>query len=404
MTFFSTEEKFTTSSPETIDGSFDLSIRWHDDLSLNNLEVLFDALPGKPVLSPFQEPCFLHAFSQTVAKARCDRFSIASFHLAGDDRPLLLVPLVWYRKGPFRLVSLPDTGLSDQNGPVLSSEFENLPDALKANVLPMLVGSLPRCDLLKIANIAPTIGSIANPFYDAEQAVASNVALCLDRGMLDEVGSEPKKSVYKEADAKFRKLLRAGVEFVEAETAAQSEQICRVLLEQRRQRQNWTGDEVHDEFYRYLSGMTGSEGLVKAFALKNGEEVVAAAIVLANRACANGVLVSIGDPKWHRLSPGMVLFVKSIEWARQRDVARFSLGAGMYAYKNRFKAAPVVTKSVMVPKSKAGDLLVAAISARQSARQLRRNVANAGKSLRPSHAFNQLVALADRSTTRPARR
>jgi CelD/BcsL family acetyltransferase involved in cellulose biosynthesis len=349
---------------------------WYEKPSLGQLKSLWSSLSGGPVSTPFQTPDFLHAFSEKIVAGTCERFAVFSLCDEVTREPVMLMPLIWYRKGPFRIVSSPDLGLSDQNGPVFGKRFADVFSALKQSLVPALLQSIPDCDVLKVCKIHPTISGVANPLFEVPEASHEGHSLYLDQGALEDAVTNSKKSVYKEARAKFRKLQREGVSLEEATSAQERKLICRILLEQRRKRLDDPDcpisleDENREKFYQYLAGLNEDKGPLTALALKKGEEIVAAVVLLADGTSANGVLVSIGDPKWHRMSPGMVLFVKSIEWARENGIQNFSLGAGLHSYKTRFGAAMQETKRLLVPMNMRGRTFVTASHAKRLSQAL----------------------------------
>lgn len=349
---------------------------WLDRPTFGQLQSLWGGLSGGAVCTPFQSPEFVHAFLEKMVPVNCERAAVFTLYDEVTREPVLLLPLVWYRKGPFRVVTTPDLGLADQNGPVFCERLLEHSGKVQDVLVSTLMQSLTDCDVLKICKIHPKISGVANPLFEAPEAYHEGHSLFLDADALAQAAGQSKKSVYKEARTKFRKLEREGVALVEATTSRERERICAILLEQRRKRLEELGDHDpqdeanRDSFYQYLSGLSGEDGPVTTLALQKGEEIVAAVVLLANGTSANGVLVSIGDPKWHRMSPGMVLFVKSIEWAREHNIQNFSLGAGLHSYKNRFGASMLETKRILIPTNMRGRTFVTALHAKKISQAL----------------------------------
>ena len=345
---------------------------WHDWPTLSELKSLWQELPGGAVSTPFQTPEFLHAFSRNVAAQTCERFTVLGLHGEASDGPVMLLPLVWSRKGPFRIVSFPDFGLSDQNGPILSKRFASVSNGRMPDLVSSLTRQLPQCDVLKICKISATIEGCLNPLFTAAEATLHSQNFSLDADCLQHVGSS-KKSVFKQARTKFRKLEREGVTLFEATNSQEREVICSALLEQRKQREDAAGDAntigegFRADFFKALAGLKSQTSPVVALALRKGEEIIAAVVLLVSGSNANGVLVSIGDPRWHRQSPGMVLFVKSMEWARDNGIRNFSLGAGLQGYKHRFGGALQDTRKLWVPMNFSGRTYLTALHAKKMA-------------------------------------
>ncbi|MCV0427007.1 MAG: GNAT family N-acetyltransferase, partial [Roseibium sp.] len=70
------------------------------------------------------------------------------------------------------------------------------------------------------------------------------------------------------------------------------------------------------------------------------------------------------------LSPGMVLFVKSIEWAQENGIRNFSLGAGLQGYKHRFGGVLQDARKLWVPTNLGGRTYVTALHAKQLAESM----------------------------------
>jgi CelD/BcsL family acetyltransferase involved in cellulose biosynthesis len=125
-------------------------------------------------------------------------------------------------------------------------------------------------------------------------------------------------------------------------------------------RANSIETDNRDNFYRYLADNTDPDNPFKLFALKTDTEVVAVAALMAHGDIANGVLISIGDASWHRLSPGIVLLVQTLRWARENKISNFSFGTGLQAYKQRFGAARQPVRRLLRPLSLKGQTFVLA--------------------------------------------
>ncbi|MCV0428652.1 MAG: hypothetical protein K5905_24610, partial [Roseibium sp.] len=256
----------------------DTGIDWYEWPTLSELKSLWRALPGGAVSTPFQTPEFVHAFSRNIASQICERFAVLGLRGKATQDPVMLLPLVWSRKGPFRIVSFPDFGLSDQNGPVLSKEFAAAPNLQMQNLVSNLTSVLPECDVLKICKIPSTIEGYSNPLFTATEATQHSQNFCMDAECLQHVGSS-KKSVYKEARSKFRKLEREGVSLFEAKSAEEREAICSALLAQRKQREdaagetNTIGEGYRADFFKALAGLNSKTSPVVALALRKGDEI-----------------------------------------------------------------------------------------------------------------------------------
>lgn len=359
-------------------GDAAFSVRCHRlrSPSLRDMRRLWADLPGGGVSTPFQTPEFLHAFQETQCRETDGELWVMTFEEAGKtDAPFMLLPLARYRRGPLRVVGVPDFGLSDQNAPVVGVTALGQTARL-AGMIRSLFGALDDVDLVDIQKVHPHVGNAENPIYAVEGGMHETSTLCLD--LTGNAGSAcwRRKSIYKKTRSKYRRLVEAGVELFEARTPADRLALFRTLAAQRAERFRQLGREDsldRDDraaFYTCLASLDGADGPVRALSLRRGEETVAAMILLAAGAQATAVLVSIGDPEWHGYSPGMVLFAQAIEWAAANGCRRFSFGTGEQEYKQRFGGQEQQTRRLLLPLNARGRLFVRARDAHRSAQEL----------------------------------
>jgi len=344
--------------------------------SLSDLRRLWAELPGGAISTPFQTPEFLQAFQETHCRDGESSLSVAAF--TGDDQadtPFMVLPLLKYRRGPIRVASLPDLGLADQNAPVLSP-VAVLRAKQTAQAIQSFFESLEEVDLVDIGKVHEHVGEAENPLFLRQAGLAESSTLCLDLEDDADGAARARKSIYKKIRSKYRKLREAGVELVEARTPADRLAVFNCLAGQRQARFRQLGREDslqrHERysFYKCLATQDASHGPLACLSLKHGDETVAALMLLAAGAQATAVLVSIGDPKWHGFSPGMVLFAKAIEWARDRGCSRFSFGTGQQEYKQRFGGVEQETRRMLLPLNARGRLFVRAREAHRTAQEL----------------------------------
>lgn len=327
---------------------------------------------------------------QDVSSCRnnfCGQFSVLSISLFGSASPTLLLPLTTFSKGPFQVASIPDFGLSDQNGPVLSRDFfVELSERKSAEdynvqrtaILSTLRSSIPNVDVLDIHNIHPQIDGLPNPLFDVAGSTPDGTTNFLEDANLQNTKLEPVRSVYKETTTKFRKLRERGVELVLAETTEDCISICNTILQQRLEKlkslSHETEDthEFQDAFYRRLASSDASDNPFKAMALRFEQEIIAAVALMATGKSITGVLVSMGGDKWHRFSPGMVLVAKSIESARENGYRSFCFGIGNQTYKKRFGGAELNRQRLVWSLSLKGKAYLAGIRTKKMSGDLLR--------------------------------
>lgn len=335
----------------------------HERPSFALLEELWSSLAGGAVHSPFQSPVFLDAFQRHAELSNCEHLTVLSASQAKGEAPAMLLPVVTCRRGPFRVVTMPDLGLADQNAPVLSRALAGRPE-VATDMARALLEAVEGGDILDIPKINALIGGLKNPLFDQRGATDTGWTYNYDGAALASVDMQSGKSVFKEARTKFRKLQGKGVDFVEVNTSAERRALLEHLLLQRSVRFGELGransieTDNRDNFYRYLADNTDPDNPFKLFALKTDTEVVAVAALMAHGDIANGVLISIGDASWHRLSPGIVLLVQTLRWARENKISNFSFGTGLQTYKQRFGAGRQPVRRLLRPLSLKGQAFV----------------------------------------------
>ncbi|WP_422374948.1 GNAT family N-acetyltransferase [Roseibium sp.] len=371
MTWLGSEQKLPLQS----DPASALIFRELEAPTLPELEDLYASLAA-PVLTPFQTPQFLHALQETQCKPGEAALSVIRFSEAeGNGAPLMLLPLVRNRRGPLRVISLPDFGLADQNAPVISSAVQ-APRVSLSDAVDAYFSMQEDADLVDVNKLHPHVGKMDNPLYSQAGCVPESKTLTIDLQAGAGETDWRRKSVYKKARSKFRKLAELGVDVSEASTPEERLALFSALAAQRKKRFYQLGrvDSLQraerTAFYRCLAGLQMADTPYTGLALKQGGDIVAAMVLLRAGDQATGVLVSIGDEQWHGYSPGMVLFAKAIDWAIDNGLRWFAFGTGEQDYKQRFGGCPQETRRLLKPLSARGRLFLRARDAHHTAQEL----------------------------------
>ncbi len=353
-----------------------IKVRELEAPTLSDMSGLWSSLKGGVVSTPFQTPEFLAALQETKLKTGDYRFSVGVFAEQGEEAsPCMLLPLVRFQRGPIRVVGMPDFGLADQNAPVLGAGCRASRECRVA-MIRAFFERLHDADIVDIHKLHGRIDALENPLNFMPETISQNSSLLLD--LRDGEGSDNwcGKSIYKKTRSKFRRLVKEGVSLVEAETPEERTELFKTLAAQRSDRFRQLGRkdslerEDRADFYIRLAQMEASSSPFRAIALKCGEETVAAMVLMMSGSQATAVLVSIGDPRWHAFSPGMVLFAKAIEHAAQTGVRWFSFGTGQQEYKQRFGGVEQPSRRFLMPLSTRGRLFVGAREAHRAAQDM----------------------------------
>ncbi|MCK7610593.1 GNAT family N-acetyltransferase [Roseibium sediminicola] len=356
-------------------------VLWHERPDFAQLTALWDMLPGGAVSSPFQTPEFLDCFFRGLAPGTCETFGVLAAHRPGAAEPCVLLPLIHYSKGSVRFASCPDLGVSDQNAPVLSRSQAGDGEAMVLAMCSDMMWGIKGADVVDVKKVHGTIGTTPNPLFHLPEAMDESATLFFDADALAAVGQgSKKKGVYKKAGASFRKLEKEGVRLVEVTSPAARLDILDAMMAMREERFRTLGranslkQDNREGFYRSLAGHSGSGNPIRILALKTDEELVAAVVMLAKDRFVNGILTSIGSERWQRFSPGMVMLVQSVYWARDNGIRIYNFGTGLQAYKSRFGAVEQPTRRLLVPLTIKGRAAVMAFNAKRRISDILRNL------------------------------
>ncbi|WP_417666474.1 GNAT family N-acetyltransferase [Roseibium sp.] len=273
---------------------------------------------------------------------------------------------------------MPDLALSDQNAPVLARNAF-IGEGHDEHLWQSFLNSLSGVDVLDFFNLVPELEGRPNPLYQLSDTTVDNGQFMLDLATEEKVKIWRQKSVFKKARANARKLANAGVEFRIPTQPDERVALCEKLIAYKKARfkaqgvDNLLSCQVMAGLYKDLAEATGDRQAAQLFSLEKDGEIVAATMVMLSRRTVNGVLLSIGGPEWHRMSPGFVLVSKVIDWAQENGFERFCLGTGAQQYKGRFGGDLVETKKLSRAVTYAGDAYILARSLKDLAGQIMRN-------------------------------
>lgn len=346
---------------------------WHEG---SDLQYLWRNLSSGAVCSPFQTVAFLDSFRREIASHSCKRFAVVSAQIDGSNNHDLLLPVVWFDRGPIKVASIPDMQLSDQNAPVLSKRIANGCRELSKFATNSLINAIANADIIDIKKIHPEIGTIYNPLYELPCTFPDGETLFFDAELLGSEFEQLGKSVYREAKTKFRKLMKNGVHFSEVTGLKRRRDAIGSLIELRGERfssldrVDTLKSKKRADFYFALANLDADRSPLKLLTLQNENEVVATVALLVEGNSANGILVAIGSQRWNKFSPGIVLMVQSIHWAKSKGIQNFNFGTGLQSYKSRFGASKQQTRRLLKPLTLKGQAFCAAWKAKNKAKTI----------------------------------
>lgn len=331
----------------------------HDISSRQEIEALWSRFTQKPVATPFQNPDYLGCLLDTFYKETGDTLVIFEFRHYPSGRTEMLVPLRLAQIGTVRWITAPHPTLSDQFAPVFSA-WTDVARTPARELLSNLIENLPAADALHIENLPERIGQYPNPLLDADSSEEQEPVLTLDLVTPDVTDEWRRKSVYKEARTKYRKLEKAGAEFSEVVDGQEKKRIFDMIRTSSMARQAALGRRdalscsVATGFCALLTETPSGRSPARLFAVKKDDEIIAASMAYVDEVSFHGSLIGLGEEKWRKLSPGIVMICKAIDWAQENGLESFSFGRGLQDYKSRFGAGPRPVRRVRVPLSYSG--------------------------------------------------
>ncbi len=245
------------------------------------------------------------------------------------------------KTGRLLTIGFVDFGLSDANGPVLAADFSV--DATTWQPLwDDLLRKLPSCDAVVLDKLVCTIRGRPNPVIGIETVRVQPYgthAIDLARGIDDWRSNSLRASKRKSNDVGRRRLARRGrLDFVEAASQAEMQDLMTVLLDYRAQRFRALGREdvlqnpSFRQFVETLLSPPSPDVVPTLAALKVDGHPVAVAFGL--RQHDHFYLSTFGfDPAFSAGSPAFVLLEWMIETAAGKGLRWFDFTIGDEPYK-----------------------------------------------------------------------
>jgi CelD/BcsL family acetyltransferase involved in cellulose biosynthesis len=312
---------------------------------------------------------------------------------AGTGELKMLMPLMRRPGFGHRVIEWLSCGVCDYSAPLLADSSPWTRQAAEA-AWAAIRSVLPPADRIHITGIPLKIDGVANPL--AMLAVSRESSLITSGLVLDGdpdtlLKRKCRPSFVKTFNKDWRRLERhGGVGLVEANTPALVELIFGSLVEMRLKRFRQLGrfdllarPEVVD-FYRNAALQGLSDGSVRVFGLRAGEDWVAAQYMLARHGTLHALLIGIDQEVVTNASPGLAIIGRLMEWGLRQGVTYFDLSVGSQPYKEQFGAESSVLAELCEAMTVRGRGANAAISLRGWAEGLVRSnerLLKAGQSL-----------------------
>jgi len=296
--------------------------------------------------------------------------------------PRMLVPLMRRSGFGHRVIEWLSCGVCDYSAPLLADASPWTKQAAEA-AWAAIKSALPPADRINITGIPRRIYGVENPLAlldvarDSSQ-IASGVALDGEPETL--IKRKCKPSFVKNFNKDNRRLERHGSsDLVEASTPAMVELIFGTLVELRLKRFRELGrfdllarPGVTD-FYRSAAVRGLSDGSVRLFGLRVGEDWAAVQYTLACLGTLHTLLIGIDQDLVSNASTGLVIMGKLMVWGREQGFDYFDLSVGGQYYKEQFGAENLVLVEIDETLTPLGRCVAAISSLRGRAELLVRS-------------------------------
>ena len=262
--------------------------------------------------------------------------------MRGETTPLMLLPLVVRRSNGLQIIEWADLGVSDFNGPVVARSFHPTAREMQ-RIWNRILDALPAGDLLHISKMPKFVTGQKNPLLSLPGVHRSSLsaygtALDGDWNAWAKATIEPK--LLKDIAARTRKLEKRGkVEFYVTSEAEQSTPSFDVMCAQRAQRhaamqrQNILAQPGYRAFYQALFASAQGSGPALIARLTIDGDIIATGYGLADGKAFHMIFPTFKADGWRNYSPGLQLFVRTMQWAAENGYTYFDFTIGGESFK-----------------------------------------------------------------------
>lgn len=290
----------------------------------------------------FQTFELVRAWVGNIAEPAEARWLAVALHDAMTGAPLLILPLMHSEYFGLKVIECADLGIADFNGPAVARGF--VPSATDmASYWETLKAALPPADLVRLSKLPARFGRARNPLMllpNVHPMKLSNWKADLDRDFASWLESNVPEKLRADLAARRRKLGKRGaIAFRIAETEEEVDRLFSQLLTERRERFEALGrrdllaDQHCRDFYRSLIRPGDPKSLAVMQALTVGGEIVATGYGLVHNEAFHMIFPGFAGRGWRNYSPGLQLFLASMEWAASCGLKHYDFTIGDEGFK-----------------------------------------------------------------------
>ncbi|ESY71998.1 GNAT family N-acetyltransferase [Mesorhizobium sp. M0051] len=292
---------------------------------------------------------------------------------AGTGDLKMLMPLMRSSRFGHRVIEWLSCDVCDYSAPLLADASPWTTRGAEA-AWAAVRSVLPPADRIHIRGIPRQLYGVANPLAMLAASRDSNQitsGLVLDGDPETLIKRNGRPSFVKTFNKDWRRLERHGqTDLVEADTPALVSTIFETLVEMRLKRFRRLGrfdllaQPAVVDFYRDAALQGLSDGSVRVFGLRTGEDWVAAQYALVRQGTLHTLVIGIDQDLVGNVSAGVLIMGRLMVWARQKGFDYFDLSVGGQSYKEQFGAEGSVLAEIDETPTLLGKSVAAVASLR----------------------------------------
>ncbi len=309
---------------------------------LETLEPVWRAIEGFGHASVFQSWAVFHAWATHIAPSEFATWFVIAVEDQTSARPLLLLPLSVKREGALKIIEGADLGVSDYFAPVIAAGFQPSESEMR-RLWDDVRDAIPAGDILRLSKMPAMIGGVRNPLLDLHNVNGmrlSAAGVALDSNWQQWASDHIESKLLADMAARTRKLSKRGtVTFEVASEPQRALELFEHMSTQRAERHvamarpNILARTSFAAFYKSLlsGGETGSPAIMAALSIDG--EVIATGYGLVHDRRLHMIFPTFKGDRWRNYSPGMQLFLKTMEWAATNGMTYFDFTIGSEQFK-----------------------------------------------------------------------
>jgi CelD/BcsL family acetyltransferase involved in cellulose biosynthesis len=247
---------------------------------------------------------------------------------------VLRLPLAIESRGGLRVLGFADQSCADYNAPILYRTAIDWTQERAAALWAAIEATLPTVDKIVLEKMPAMVGGLVNPLYriSGEANPESCHGSDLTRPWAE---IEETQTQLKTLKRKARGLEKLGaVRFIVASDKAERDRLLDRLLEQKQRRfeetqvPGFAESPASRQFFVDATELFAASGNLHLAALEVGGELIATSWTVAVGKTVYELMIGFEAGEWFKHSPGRVLNLRYLEWAKAQGFTYLDHGIG----------------------------------------------------------------------------